>query len=135
MCIKMSQLLIQQTLTSLQSTKIIYTRRKKRDIFHQVTQTIFLIPKSLYIHFDSFFLFFAVLGFILSCTYASTFGSLASLVKTVPNMLLKAFFDQHYPNAGFNFLTFSLFVLPVSIILLVISWLWLSFYWLPKEFE
>lgn len=74
-------------------------------------------------------------GFLLSCSYSSTIGGLGSLVGTAPNILLKGYFDEHYSSTGLNFLSFSLFALPVSIILILVSWIWLSFRWLPREYS
>ena len=75
-----------------------------------------------------------MLGFLLSCSYSSTIGGLGSLVGTAPNILLKGFIDEHYPNIGLGFLSFCLVALPVAIILIVLSWIWLSFRWLPREY-
>ncbi|CAF1091422.1 unnamed protein product [Brachionus calyciflorus] len=73
-------------------------------------------------------------GFLLSCSYASTIGGLGSLVGTPPNILLKGFIDDNYPNFGLGFLNFSLVSLPISFMLLLTSWVWISFRWLPKEY-
>jgi len=70
---------------------------------------------------------------LLSCSYSSTIGGLGSLVGTAPNILLKGYFDENYPGEKLTFLSFSLFAFPVSIILIIISWMWLCFRWLPRE--
>lgn len=72
-------------------------------------------------------------GFLLACSYSSTIGGLGSLVGTAPNILLKGFFDERYPEKNLNFLTFTLFALPVSILLIAISWAWLCWCWLPRK--
>ena len=71
---------------------------------------------------------------MLSCSYSATIGGLGSLVGTAPNVFLKGFMDEHYPNSGLNFLTFGMFAAPVSIILIFLSWIWLSIMWLPREY-
>lgn len=73
-------------------------------------------------------------GFLLACSYSSTIGGLGSLVGTAPNILLKGFFDEWYPNAGVSFLTFTMFAFPVSVILIMASWLWITVLWLPREY-
>jgi di/tricarboxylate transporter len=55
-------------------------------------------------------------------------------VGTAPNILLKGFLDDNYPNSGLNFLTFTLFATPCTIIMILISWVWLSVKWLPREY-
>jgi len=72
-------------------------------------------------------------GFLLACSYSSTIGGLGSLVGTAPNILLKGYFDERYPEKGLSFLTFTLFALPVSVLLIIISWAWLCWCWLPRK--
>jgi sodium-dependent dicarboxylate transporter 2/3/5 len=74
-----------------------------------------------------------VTGFLLACSYSSTIGGLGSLVGTAPNVLLKGFFDERYPEKGLSFLTFTLFAMPVSVMLIIIAWSWICFCWLPRE--
>ncbi len=72
-------------------------------------------------------------GFLLACAYAASIGGLGSLVGTAPNILIKGYYDRFYPEAKLNFLSFLLFALPVSLAMLIASWIWLSVRWLPKE--
>lgn len=74
-----------------------------------------------------------VKGFMLSCSYSSTIGGLGSLVGTAPNILLKGFIDEKYSDISLSFFSFSVVSLPVTIILILTSWIWLSFKWLPRE--
>ncbi|CAF0964918.1 unnamed protein product [Brachionus calyciflorus] len=74
-------------------------------------------------------------AFFLGCTYSSTIGSLASLMKTPSNIMLKAFIDKYLTDCELNFVNFSLFSIPLSIILVFITWLFLSFYWIPKDLK
>lgn len=70
---------------------------------------------------------------MLSCSYSSTIGGLGSLVGTAPNILLKGFIDEKYPDISLTFFSFSIVSLPVTIILILTSWIWLAFKWLPRE--
>ena len=76
---------------------------------------------------------FSIKGFLLGCSYSSTLGGLGSLVGTAPNILLKGFFDEKYPSVGLSFLTYTMFAFPVTIILIAVSWIWLTIKWIPRE--
>jgi len=67
--------------------------------------------------------------FLLSLSYSASIGGSGSLVGTAPNLILKGFYDQNYPNGGLNFLTFMLYSLPCGILMIFISWLIM----LPKQ--
>jgi len=71
---------------------------------------------------------------LLSSAYAATIGGIGSLVGTAPNVILKGFFDENYPDAKLGFLTFMLFSLPVAIVMILIAWVWLTIRWLPREY-
>lgn len=60
-------------------------------------------------------------------------GGIGSLVGTATNVLLKGYYDEHHPEQSLNFLNFFLFAFPVSVFLIIFSWLWLGFRYLPKE--
>ena len=47
-------------------------------------------------------------------------------------MSIEGHFDKKYPEFNLNFLTFMLFAMPVSIIMIFLSWTWLNFRWLPN---
>lgn len=90
---------------------------------------------------------------MLACAYSATIGGIGTigrfmlglvlrllfryililLVGNASNVFLKGYFDKNYPQYHLNFLTFTLFALPIAIVMLFISWLWLCFTWLPKE--
>ena len=72
---------------------------------------------------------------MLCCSYSASIGGMGSLVGTATNVVLKGHFDRFYPDSGLNFLRFMLFGLPVSIIMIIISWLWLSLRWLPRRYN
>ncbi len=72
--------------------------------------------------------------FLLSLSYAASIGGSGSIVGTAPNLILKGFYDQNYPNGGLNFLTFMLYSLPCGILMIIVSWLLMLFIWLPREY-
>jgi sodium-dependent dicarboxylate transporter 2/3/5 len=73
-------------------------------------------------------------GFCLAITYSASIGGTGSLVGSNPNLILKGFYDHHYPESGLNFLTFMLFTLPGAILLIMFTWIWLSYFWLPSKY-
>ena len=74
-------------------------------------------------------------AFSLGVGYAAIIGGSGSLIGGTTNILLKGYFDEKYPNDGLNFLTFMLFSLPISIIILVFTWIMLCFLWFPKKYK
>lgn len=79
-------------------------------------------------------LIFLYLGFLLSLSYSASIGGSGSLVGTAPNLILKGFFDEYYPEAGLNFFTFILYSVPAASLMIISSWLALSFLWLPRKY-
>lgn len=72
-------------------------------------------------------------GYLLSCSYASTMGGLGSLVGTSTNVYFKGYFDQQYPQYNLGFLNFFVYALPVSIIVILLTWTFLIIRFLPRE--
>ena len=73
-------------------------------------------------------------GFLISLTYSSSIGGSVSLVGSTPNLILKGFYDEYLPKAGMNFFTYMLYALPSAIIMVILTWLVLSFIWIPRRF-
>jgi hypothetical protein len=71
-------------------------------------------------------------GFSLSITYAATICGTGSLIGTSSNIVFKGYFETNYPGDKLNFLTFMIYSLPISIVLLLCAWAILSVMWLPK---
>lgn len=71
--------------------------------------------------------------FLLSLTYSASIGGSGSLVGTAPNLILKGYFDEYYPNAGLNFFSFMLYSTPAAFLLITLTWMTLVLYWLPKK--
>lgn len=72
-------------------------------------------------------------AFCLSIAYSASIGGCGSLVGSQPNLILKGYFDQNYPDTGLNFLTYIAYFLPNAIIMVFFSWLVLCLLWLPKK--
>ncbi len=72
-------------------------------------------------------------AFLLACSYSASIGGFGSLVGTTPNVILKGFIDDNYPEIRLNFLNFIVFALPISIVLILVSWLLLVIIWLPRK--
>jgi len=72
-------------------------------------------------------------GFCLAIAYSASTGGAGSLVGTTPNLLLKGYMDDKYPDGGLNFLTYFAYALPVSIIMITSCWIVLAFLWLPRR--
>ncbi|OCW93192.1 DASS family sodium-coupled anion symporter [Alishewanella sp. HH-ZS] len=62
---------------------------------------------------------------LLAIAYAASIGGLATLIGTPPNALMAAFLADNY-QIQIGFAEWMLVGLPLSIILLAISWLWLT---------
>ena len=69
----------------------------------------------------------------MSISFSASIGGSGSLVGTTPNLLLKAFYDEYYPSADLNFLSYMVYGLPAAAIMIIISWIVMSFMWLPRK--
>jgi sodium-dependent dicarboxylate transporter 2/3/5 len=72
-------------------------------------------------------------GFCLSIAYAASTGGAGTLVGTAPNLVLKGFVEANYPNSKLSFLTYMAYSLPVSFIMITLSWFSLVLLWLPRK--
>jgi sodium-dependent dicarboxylate transporter 2/3/5 len=63
--------------------------------------------------------------------YSASVGGAGSLVGTTPNLILKGYFDDNYPNGGLNFMTYMAFAAPVSFIVIAIVWVVMCGIWIP----
>ncbi len=73
-------------------------------------------------------------GFCLSIAYSASIGGSGCLVGSQPNLILKGYFDENYPDAGLNFLTYMAYFLPNAFFMVFFSWLVVYFLWLPKRY-
>lgn len=117
-----NQILSSENQRQLSSEKIILDEDKK----YKLTTCSFTYIKYIF-NMSNF------LGFFLGCTYSSTIGSIGSLMKTPSNIMLKGYINKYHLKSTLNFTNFTLFSIPLSIILVVVIWWFLSLYWIPKE--
>ncbi|XP_026863352.1 solute carrier family 13 member 4 isoform X2 [Electrophorus electricus] len=72
----------------------------------------------------------------LSITYAATIGGLITITGTSTNMIFAEQFNNRYPEAKFiNFGTWFIFSLPIALVMLVLTWMWLHFLFLGCNFR
>ena len=71
---------------------------------------------------------------LLAISYASTIGGTATLVGTLPNMVMKKFYDENFQDAApLDFANWFLFAFPLSIVFLGCCFLVFKFILLPKS--
>ncbi|XP_048863702.1 solute carrier family 13 member 4 isoform X2 [Brienomyrus brachyistius] len=72
----------------------------------------------------------------LSITYAATIGGLITITGTSTNLIFAEQFNSRYPDAKvINFGTWFIFSLPISIIMLILTWVWLHCMFLGCNFK
>ncbi|XP_055046817.1 solute carrier family 13 member 4 isoform X2 [Misgurnus anguillicaudatus] len=72
----------------------------------------------------------------LSITYAATIGGLITITGTSTNLIFAEQFNNRYPEAKvINFGTWFIFSLPIALIMLVLTWIWLHFLFLGCNFK
>ena len=72
-------------------------------------------------------------GFALGVAFSATIGGNGFLLASMANIVLKGYFDERYPASGFNFLTYMMFSMPISLIMLILAWVVLCYLWLPRR--
>ncbi|KFU85598.1 Solute carrier family 13 member 4 [Chaetura pelagica] len=72
----------------------------------------------------------------LSISYAATIGGLTTIIGTSTSLIFLEHFNNHYPDAEVvNFGTWFLFSFPISLIMLVLTWLWMHWMFLGCNFK
>ncbi|XP_048406447.1 Na(+)/dicarboxylate cotransporter 3-like [Stegostoma tigrinum] len=67
-------------------------------------------------------------GMLISIPFAATIGGISTLTGTPPNLILDGQLKSIFPQSDeLNFGSWFLFALPLSVILLILAWLWLAF--------
>nr|XP_046249025.1 solute carrier family 13 member 1 [Scatophagus argus] len=65
----------------------------------------------------------------IGLAYSSNIGGISTLPGTSPNLIFSEYLNQIYPNCScINFGNWLLMCLPISVIMLLLTWMWL--YWL-----
>ncbi|XP_078139123.1 solute carrier family 13 member 1 [Centroberyx gerrardi] len=70
----------------------------------------------------------------VSIAYSSNIGGIATLPGTSPNLIFSQFIQQIYPECNcINFGNWLLLCLPVSVVMLLLSWIWLHWLFIGSE--
>ncbi|RME21471.1 MAG: SLC13/DASS family transporter [Candidatus Zixiibacteriota bacterium] len=74
------------------------------------------------------------IGLLLGIAYAASIGGIATLIGTPPNLAFSRIYQISFPNAPeISFAQWMSFGLPLSVVLLVIAWLLLTFMFVRYE--
>ncbi|XP_073327838.1 solute carrier family 13 member 1 [Pagrus major] len=72
----------------------------------------------------------------LSIVYSSSIGGISTLPGTSPNLIFSEYLNQIYPDCNsVNFGTWLLLCLPISVVLLLLTWLWLNWLFIGSDFR
>ncbi|XP_053317893.1 solute carrier family 13 member 1 [Spea bombifrons] len=72
----------------------------------------------------------------LCIAYSSTIGGLTTITGTSTNLIFAEQFQTRYPKSTeINFGTWFLLCIPISVILLILSWIWLQWLFLGFNFQ
>ncbi|CAM6125840.1 unnamed protein product [Calypogeia fissa] len=73
-------------------------------------------------------------GLILAVTYGTALGGMGTLIGSGPNVVLPGFYKKRYPNEeGLNFLSFCYFTIPLLVPYVIVTWLYLAWYFCPPS--
>lgn len=73
-------------------------------------------------------------GLMLGIAYAGSIGGVATLIGTPPNAILAGVFEQNY-GVPIRFVDWMLFALPLSLVMLIAVWWYLTRWAFPSEVE
>ncbi|MEM6821728.1 MAG: SLC13 family permease [Verrucomicrobiota bacterium] len=71
---------------------------------------------------------------LLGIAYSASIGGMATLIGTPPNAFLAAYLSEHF-SIELSFVVWMVFAVPLSTILLAVTWWWLTRKGLPQEGE
>ncbi|XP_069574814.1 solute carrier family 13 member 1 [Brachyistius frenatus] len=72
----------------------------------------------------------------IGIAYSSNIGGIATLPGTSPNLIFSEYLNQIYPNCNcINFGNWLLLCLPISVIMLLLTWIWLYWLFIGSDFK
>ncbi|KAM7002338.1 solute carrier family 13 member 1 [Tautogolabrus adspersus] len=72
----------------------------------------------------------------ISVAYSSNIGGISTLPGTSPNLIFSEYLNQMYPNCNcVNFGNWLLMCLPISLIMLLLTWIWLCWLFIGSDFR
>uniref|UniRef100_G3SWP1 Solute carrier family 13 member 1 n=2 Tax=Loxodonta africana TaxID=9785 RepID=G3SWP1_LOXAF len=72
----------------------------------------------------------------LCIAYSSTIGGLTTITGTSTNLIFAEYFNTRYPDCDcINFGSWFTFSLPIAVIILLLSWIWLQWLFLGFDFK
>ncbi|KAM6926630.1 solute carrier family 13 member 1 [Lycodopsis pacificus] len=72
----------------------------------------------------------------IGVAYSSNIGGIATLPGTSPNLIFSEYLNQIYPNCNcINFGNWLLLCLPISVIMLLLTWIWLYWLFIGSDFR
>lgn len=75
-------------------------------------------------------------GLLLGVAYSASIGGIATLVGTPPNLSFARIFQIMFPKAPeISFSNWFLFAVPLSLLMLIITWLLITYLFKPKQFS
>ncbi|XP_010882506.2 solute carrier family 13 member 1 isoform X2 [Esox lucius] len=75
-------------------------------------------------------------GLCLSIAYSSSIGGISTLPGTSPNLIFAEYINQFYPECtSVNFGNWIILCLPISVIALLLTWIWLHWMFIGSDFR
>ncbi|XP_029378217.1 solute carrier family 13 member 1 [Echeneis naucrates] len=72
----------------------------------------------------------------IGMAYSSNIGGITTLPGTTPNLIFSEYLNQIYPNCNcINFGNWLLMCLPVSVMMLLLTWMWLYWLFIGSDFR
>nr|XP_019934172.1 PREDICTED: solute carrier family 13 member 1 [Paralichthys olivaceus] len=72
----------------------------------------------------------------IGIAYSSNIGGIATLPGTSPNLIFSEYLNKIYPNCNcINFGNWLLLCLPISVIVLLLTWIWLYWLFIGSDFR
>lgn len=73
---------------------------------------------------------------LLGVAYSASVGGLSTLVGTPPNLAFRQIYAEQFPSAAeIGFAQWMCYAVPVSVVMLALTWILLRFQWMPSSNE